>query len=258
MKKKYTDPVSSSRNFMKIWIIHHSLCSNTVKKKIQQLWHLWIVLTENYKWGFCLTLLSQTNTISGKDYFKQWHTLGLLTRRNVFPEKRVRKHLIKNQVFFQSNRVGKNTDSCLTHFFYSTNVCFFLSPASLFFLFTFFFWFWSLMGMFVVTAKIKTVKIFVLVYFQSLKPKAFTHNFNEKLVKFGIVCIKQLIDWQFFTFESIFTLNRHQVSIDIRWNLAKSLQSCLTLWSYGLQPTRLLCPWDAYLGSKQYIVWLNK
>ena len=33
MKKKYTDTVSFSRNFMKIWIIHHSLCSNTVKKK---------------------------------------------------------------------------------------------------------------------------------------------------------------------------------------------------------------------------------
>ena len=26
---------------------------------------------------------------------------------------------------------------------------------------------------------------------------------------------------------------------------AKSLQSCLTLWPYGLQPTRLLCPWDS-------------
>ena len=25
---------------------------------------------------------------------------------------------------------------------------------------------------------------------------------------------------------------------------AKSLQSCPTLWTYGLQPTRLLCPWD--------------
>ena len=48
--------------------------------------------------------------------------------------------------------------------------------------------------MFAVTAKIKTVKIFVLVCFQSLKPKAFKQNFNEKLVKFGIVCIKQLID----------------------------------------------------------------
>ena len=48
--------------------------------------------------------------------------------------------------------------------------------------------------MFVVTAKIKTVKIFVLVYFQSLKSKAFTQNFNKKLVTFGIVCIKQLID----------------------------------------------------------------
>ena len=26
---------------------------------------------------------------------------------------------------------------------------------------------------------------------------------------------------------------------------AKSLQSCPTLWSYGLQFTRLLCPWDS-------------
>ena len=26
---------------------------------------------------------------------------------------------------------------------------------------------------------------------------------------------------------------------------AQSLQSCLTLWPYGLQPTRLLCPWDS-------------
>ena len=25
---------------------------------------------------------------------------------------------------------------------------------------------------------------------------------------------------------------------------AKSLRSCLTLWPYGLQPSRLLCPWD--------------
>lgn len=88
--------------------------------------------------GFLLDSV-KPNTISGKDYFKQWDTLGLLTRRNVFPEKRLKKHLIKNQVFSQSNKVGKNTDSCLTHFFYSTNVCFFLSPASLFFLFFFFF-----------------------------------------------------------------------------------------------------------------------
>lgn len=119
------------------FIIHY--VATQWKKKQQQLWHLWIVLTENYKRGFCLTLSSQTNTISGKEYFKQWDTLGLLTRRNVFPEKRLKKHLIKNQVFSQSNKVGKNTDSCLTHFFYSTNVCFFLSPASLFFLFFFFF-----------------------------------------------------------------------------------------------------------------------
>ena len=26
---------------------------------------------------------------------------------------------------------------------------------------------------------------------------------------------------------------------------AKLLQSCLTLWFYGLPPTRLLCPWDS-------------
>ena len=26
---------------------------------------------------------------------------------------------------------------------------------------------------------------------------------------------------------------------------AKSLQSCLTLWPYGLQPARILCPWDS-------------
>ena len=26
---------------------------------------------------------------------------------------------------------------------------------------------------------------------------------------------------------------------------AKSLQLCLTLWPYGLEPTRLLCPWDS-------------
>ena len=91
MKKKYTDTVSSSRNFMKIWIIHY-VATQWGKKK-QQLWHLWIVLTENYKCGVCLTLLSQTNTISGKDYFKQWHTLGLLTRRNVFPEKTCKETL---------------------------------------------------------------------------------------------------------------------------------------------------------------------
>ena len=27
--------------------------------------------------------------------------------------------------------------------------------------------------------------------------------------------------------------------------LAKWLQSCSSLWSYGLQPARLLCPWDS-------------
>ena len=26
---------------------------------------------------------------------------------------------------------------------------------------------------------------------------------------------------------------------------AKLLQSCLTVWPYGLQPARLLCPWDS-------------
>ena len=26
---------------------------------------------------------------------------------------------------------------------------------------------------------------------------------------------------------------------------AELLQLCLTLWAYGLQPTRLLCPWDS-------------
>ena len=26
---------------------------------------------------------------------------------------------------------------------------------------------------------------------------------------------------------------------------AKLLQSCLTIWPYGLQPARLLCPWDS-------------
>ena len=29
------------------------------------------------------------------------------------------------------------------------------------------------------------------------------------------------------------------------WLCAKLLQSCSTLWPYGLQPTRLPCPWDS-------------
>ena len=28
-------------------------------------------------------------------------------------------------------------------------------------------------------------------------------------------------------------------------NVLSPFQSCLTLWSYGLWPTRLLCPWDS-------------
>ena len=39
-------------------------------------------------------------------------------------------------------------------------------------------------------------------------------------------------------------VTEHQVELPASLS-AKLLQSCLTLWPYRLQPTRLLCPWDS-------------
>ena len=100
--------------------------------------------------------------------------------------------------------------------------------------------------------------------FMGFSRQEYWRNFNEKLVIFGIACVSSnsLIDWIFH-----FWINFHIESASSKYWYkvksllvdAKSLESCLTLWS--LQPTRLLCPWDACLGSnvsKRYIVWLNK
>ena len=73
---------------------------------------------------------------------------------------------------------------------------------------------------------------------------SFSHCLQPKVKNLQEMCSPQVQ----MLLLMILCVVRKQMYLDDIYRYVQALQSCMTLWLYGLYPTRLLCPW-ASLGK---------